>query len=1036
MSKKLFAFALLFLSMSGGLMAQLKPVSGTVTDAKNEPVANATVTVKGTTRMTQTNFNGVYTIQVQKGEVIVISSVGMKTYEYKVGDGSMFNARLQNDESTMQEVTVTAMDIKRNKRELGYSAQSVDGDVIKESQRENFINGLAGRVAGLTVTPTSGVAGASSSIVIRGFNSLSLNNQPLFVVDGVILDNQTVDENSDGGRGVGLASDRPNRNSDYTNRMADINPNDIASVTVLKGPEATALYGSQASSGAILITTKKASSTKLAIQYDNSFRFSKVTRFPDVYQKYDNGTNGQSANLFQYFGPEYAPGTHLYNNVDVFFRTGFAQTHNLGMDFGVKNSMFRISGSIFDQTGVVPENDYKRYNFRISNTTKVGKWMDLTPSLAYISSENNKVLRSAGGYLLTLMQWPNEYSIVSYEDAQGGKIPLFSANTSGEIDNPFFNVTKNKNYDETQRVLATIGVNLRPTSWLSVQGRFGYDAYNTYGYKLIHPNSSSQISVSNLGEQDNYWREYRGYNHNITATATKKVNDFGFRLMVGTVWQDYQTEMFAIYGTRLKDPAKTDSSNTLENTRQRLLQNNFGNYNVTRLRQSAYFGEAAISYKDMVFLNYSHRFESASTLPEQNRSYNYPGASLSLIVSDMLPFLKSSDFLSYWKLRTSLASTARLNTPYSTQSVFVNNFASGGGYSYGFTNANADLQPESQSTYELGTELRLFKSRIGIDFTYYNTLNTGQIVENMRLSYGTGFVLNTQNAASTRNTGVEVTLNAMIFNKPNFGWTMQFNYNKMWNQVVELPRNVAEYYIADTWLYGNARGGLVLGGRTTTITSYGYARNNAGQMLINPTNGLPVVDAFFRPRGDRNPDFTLGYSNSFRYKNWRMSVLWDFKVGGDIFNGTAMFLTRVGRNPLTTADREVPRIIEGVLNDGKQNSATPTVNTISVIPYYNDAYYTTMPEEAFIEKDVNWARLRELTISYMFKPRPIRDFSALKTLEIFATANDLILLTNYTGADPQLNGNTAGSRGIGGMGFDYGTLAAPASINFGLRAAF
>jgi hypothetical protein len=227
-----------------------------------------------------------------------------------------------------------------------------------------------------------------------------------------------------------------------------------------------------------------------------------------------------------------------------------------------------------------------------------------------------------------------------------------------------------------------------------------------------------------------------------------------------------------------------------------------------------------------------------------------------------------------------------------------------------------------------------------------------------------------------------------------------------------------------------------MGGRTTTITAYGYARNNAGQLLINPTNGLPVVDAFFRAKGDRNPDFTLGYSNSFRYKNWRLSALWDFKVGGDIFNGTAMFLTRVGRNPLTTADREVPRIIEGVLNDGKQNSATPTPNTISVIPYYNEAYYTTMPEEAFIEKDVNWARLRELTVSYTFRPRPIRDFNSLKNLEIFATANDLILLTNYTGADPQLNGNTAGSRGIGGMGFDYGTLAAPASINFGLRAAF
>ena len=1030
------AFALLFLCLSNALMAQLKPVSGTVSDAKNDPVANATVTVKGTNRGTQTNMNGVYTIQAQKGETIVISSIGLKTFEYKVGDGSMINARLQNDESTMQEITVTAMDIKRNKRELGYSAQSVEGEVIKESQRENFINGLAGRVAGLTINPTSGVAGASSGIVLRGFNSLSLSNQPLFVVDGVIMDNQTIDENSDGGRGIGLASDRPNRNSDYTNRIADLNPNDIQSVTVLKGPEATALYGSQASSGAIIVTTRKATSNKFALQYDNAFRFSKVTRFPDIYQRYDNGTNGQAANLFQYFGPEYAPGTHLYNNIDNFFQTGFSQNHNIGMDFGWKNSIFRVTGSVFDQTGVVPENDYKRYNARISNTTKVGKWLDLTPALAYVRSENNKVMRSAGGYLLTLLQWPNENSIVNWEDAQGGKLPLFNANPTNDIDNPFFNVNKNKNYDETDRVTATMGINIRPTSWLTIMGRFGYDTYNTYGYKLIHPNSSSQVSLASLGEQDNFWRKYKGYNHTITATATKKVKDFNFRLMVGTMWQDYETQMFAIYGTRLKSPTNTDSGNTAENTRVRLLRNNFGEYNQQILRQLAYFGEAAVSYKNMVFLNYTHRFESASTLPEQNRNYNYPGASLSLIMNDLLPFLRKSDVISYWKLRTSLASTARLNTPYSTQSVFVNNFASGGGFSYGFTNANPDLRPEEQSTYEIGTEFRLFKNKIGLDVTYYNTLNEGQIIENFRLSYGTGYVLNTQNAASTRNTGVEIALNALVINKPAFGWTMQFNFNKMWNKVIDMPRNVAEYYIADTWLYGNARGGLVLNGRTTSITSFGYARNNAGQLLINPTNGLPVSDGVFKLRGDRNPDFTLGFNNSFRYKNWRLSTLWDFKVGGDIFNGTAMFLTRIGRNPLTTADRTVTRIIEGVLNDGKQNSATPTVNTISVTPYYNEAYYTTMPEEQFIEKDVNWARLRELTVSYMFNPRPFRDFSALKNLEVFVTANDLILITNYTGADPQVNGNTAGSRGVGGFGFDYGTLAAPASINFGVRAGF
>lgn len=1029
-------FLLFFTVLSTTMIAQQKAVTGTVTDAKNEPVANATVLVKGTKRATQTNASGFYSIQAQKGETLVVSSVGLRATEIKVGDGASYSVRLQNDEGVMQEVTVTAMDIKRNKRELGYSAQSVGGDDIKESQRENFINGMAGRVAGLTINPTGGDAGASSSIVLRGFNSLSLSNQPLFVVDGVIMDNQTLDQTSDGGRGVGLASDRPNRNSDYTNRIADLNPNDIENVTVLKGPEATALYGSQASSGAIIITTKKAKSNKFALQYDNSFRFSKITRFPKTMDMYDNGTNGQNSNLFQYFGPAYKKEDFLFDNISTFFQIGTAQTHNLGMDFGVKNSMFRVSGSVFDQQGVVPNNTYKRYNLRVSNTTKIGSKIDIMPAISYVRTDNNKVMRSAGGYMLTLLQWPNENSILNYEDAQGGKLPLFNANPASDIDNPFFNVNKNKNNDQTDRITATLGINLRPTSWLNIQGRFGYDTYNMNGYMLIHPLSSSNPSASTLGSLDNFWRKYKGYNHTITATATKKVGKFGFRAMAGTMWQDYQTQMYAIYGTKLKDPSNTDSSNTTENTRVRLLRNNYGEYNQNILRQFAYFGEAAVSYNNMAFLNYTHRFEQASTLPKKNRNYNYPGMSLSLIMNDILPFLKNSNVLNYWKLRTSLASTARLNTPYSTQSVFVNNFASGNGFSYGYTNANPDLYPEKQSTYEIGTEFRLFNNKLNIDATYYNTLNKGQIIENFRLSYGTGFVLNTQNAASTRNKGIEISMGGPVISTKKFGWNFQFNFNKMWNKVVDMPRNVAEYYIADTWLYGNARGGLVLGGRTTSITAYGYARNDKGQILINPNNGIPVSDGVFKIRGDRNPDFTLGFSNSFRYKNWKLNMLWDIKVGGDIFNGTGMFLTRIGRNPYTTADRMYPRVIDGVLNDGKQNSANPTINTISVTPYYNDGFYTTMPEEAFIQKNVNWARLRDLTLSYAFKPYPIRDFRGLKSLDVFATGNDLILITNYLGADPQSNGNTAGSRGVGGFGFDYGALPAPISVNIGIRAGF
>lgn len=1018
------------------LAAQEVTVSGTIVDAEQKtPLEGVVIKVVGTNIATQTNASGKFTIKVNKGQRLSISSVGYESQTITIRDGGSVNISLKSTSTELEDVVVVAMDQKRKPRELGYSTQSVKGAEIQETQRENFLNSLQGRIAGLTVNPTGGTAGASSQIVLRGFNSLSLSNQPLFVVDGIIMDNQTVDENSDGGRGVGLASDRPNRNNDYTNRMSDLNPNDIESVTVLKGPEATALYGSQASSGAIIITTKKAKSNKLAVQYDNSFRFQELTRLPKTYDAYKNGVNGTASNVFSYFGPQYAPNTTLYNNIDNFFKTGFAQTHNLGVDFGVKNSVFRVSGSYFDQDGTVPNNTYTRYNFRIANTTKLLKGkLELIPSIAYARSENNKVLRSAGGYLLSLLIWPNDNDIRNYADPNGNKLPLFNANANAEYDNPLFNVNSNRSRDVTDRYTTTLGINLNPTDWLSLTGRFGYDTYNMEGFTLYHP-QSFYISQAINGQLDNFWRKYRGYNHTITATARKKVGNFNFRLMLGTMWQDYETSMFAVVGNNLSDPKRTDSNNTNPSSRVRLLRNNFGEYNKAITRQMAYFGEFAVNYKNLVFLNYTHRFESASTLPAKNRNYDYPGMSLSAIISDIFPLIKKGEVLNYLKFRTSLASTARLNTPYSTQSVFVNNFASGGGFSYGFTNANPDLRPEQQSTYEIGLETKLFKNKLGIDVTYYNTNNKGQIIENFRLSYGTGFVLNTQNAASTRNEGVEISADWTVKNTKDFGWNIRFNFNRMWNKVTDMPRNVAEYYIADTWLYGNARGGLVLGGPTTSITAYGYARNNQGQILINPLNGFPVIDAVFRVRGDRNPDFTLGTLNNFRYKNWRLSFLWDLKVGGDIYNGTNRFLTIVGKST-RTADRLEERVIRGVLNDGRQNTANPTVNTISVIPYYNSNYYSNLPEEEFIEKDVNWLRLRDLTLSYTFPANKTKFIKGMKNFGFFVTANDLFLITNYSGADPAVNGNTAGSRGVGGFGFDYGTLPTPISINFGIRAGF
>ncbi|HSK12031.1 MAG TPA: SusC/RagA family TonB-linked outer membrane protein, partial [Phnomibacter sp.] len=642
----------------GSYAQEERVVTGTVKDASTgELLEGATVRVAGTKTQTKTEANGSFSIRMAAGQRLTITIVGYESQNVTPGSGPV-EVNMRPSTSELDEVVVT-MDKRRKPRELGYAVQKLDGAEIQETQRENFVNSLQGRIAGATITPTNGMAGASSSIVLRGFNSMALSNQPLFVVDGIIMDNETLNQQG-GAATTGLASDRPNRNDDFTNRMADFNPNDIESITVLKGPEATALYGSQASSGAIIITTKRAKPTgQVRVNYDNSFRFSELTRFPQISTKWAGGTNGVQENSFTFFGPARPVDEVTYNNLENFFQTGFAQTHNLSAEFGKKNVSWRFSGSFFDQEGVVPNNEYQRTNLRISNATKIGKMLEIVPAVTYINTTHLRPRRSAGGYLLNLLTWPANNDIRNYRGPNGEKVGIFNTvDPQGETDNPLWNANFNESYDKTERLMGTLGINLNLKDWWQVNGRFGYDTYTTDGWAFYHP-QSFVISAATRGQQDNYTRKYFGYNHTITTTARHSIGKFNGRLMVGTMYQDYEQQMWAVTGNQVVDVNKRDSSNTNPITRIRLNRNNFGEPNLSINRSAALFYEAAINYNELIYLTYSHRFESSSVMPKKSREFNYPGFSLSAIISDIIPGLKDNNVLDFWKIRTSLASTAR-----------------------------------------------------------------------------------------------------------------------------------------------------------------------------------------------------------------------------------------------------------------------------------------------------------------------------------------------------------------------------------------
>lgn len=1030
---------LLFLFLDA--LAQDRIISGTISAEKsNDPVISATITNKRTKKATQSSSNGAYSIRAAKGDVLEISSVGYGTRTVTVGDRDQIDVSLTVNERKLNEVIVTAMGVKKEKRSLGFSAQDIKGEEIAETQRENFFNAIQGRVAGATVNTTSGSPGASSQIVLRGFNSISGNNSPLIIVDGLPMNNDVFDQHK-------LSSNQDNRSNDYTNRAADLNPEDIESITVLKGPEAAALYGTEAGSGAIVITTKRGKVQKLKVSYDNNFRFEKIMRFHEVQKTYDVGTNGAySPTVRGFFGPKYLDNTVFYDNLENFFQVGNSHKHTISLEGGKGFTTYRFSGTYSDQHGVIPNTQYKRINTRLTVNSRINKKLDINATGSYAHNFNKKAFRGAGGYMLNLLLWPLDDDASNYlVDSNGGRRILTKLSTApgagdnfGESNNPYFDVNMNKNFDRLNRVNFNIGFNYEATPWLNLNWKGGVDAYSQFGAYVFHPQSSNFYTVG--GRVEEYNNRFQGYSSLFMATAKKKIGAFTTTIRAGssvddrltTTWSTRGDSVRNVNGITYKNINVNEFTSTTPN--RRVNSRITGRDTLTLQRSIGIFGEVNVNYRDIVYLNLTGRNDWLAEFPPQNRSYFFPSASVSFMFSELLG---DNRILPFGKLRASVAQTGKRIPPYANQSVYTSSPTATNSYgvAYDFTNNNPNLFPERQTTYEVGTELKFLNNRIGLDLTYYNTFVDRQVVVGMRASYGTGFILNTLNAASIRNQGVEAMLNIHWVKTKNFNWRMTINGSRMWNKVTDMPSTLTEFYNSDSWLAGY-RASLFLGKPTTTISGQNYLKNTAGQILIDPGTGYPLTDPNYTSIGDRNPLFAVGVQNRFSYKNLSLSFLFDVKIGGDVLNGTEQWMAQNGLS-VRTLNREEVRIIPGVLNDGLQNTATPTANTIPIRPYFQNDYYLGRTYAVdFVEHDVNWVRLKDITLAYSLGARSLKKLRAFSAVSIFATGTDLFIITNYSGPDPGVNGNTPATGGVGSFAIDYGNTALPIGVNFGLRVTF
>ncbi|TDQ09746.1 SusC/RagA family TonB-linked outer membrane protein [Pedobacter metabolipauper] len=1030
MKKKLHLFIVVCFLLSAHAFAQQKTITGKVTSSDDgSTIPGASIKIKGTTNAVQTNVIGTYSIKANSGDVLVFSYVGMVTQERTVGTDAVINIVLKSDASSLDEVIVTAYGIDRSKESLGYSAPTIKGDEVTATGRENFLNGLAGRVAGLSVNPTSGDPGASSQIILRGIVSISGDNTPLMVVDGIPIDNSVMSQTNT----ASLTGN--NRSQDYTNRAADINPADIESYTILKGPEATALYGNLGASGAIVITTKKAKAGKASVSYNGSLRVESVNNAPEVQTVYSQGDangvfNGGSTN---YFGPKYPEGQKIYDNVASFFETGTAQKNNLVLEGGKESFTYRWSNEFVNNKGTIPTTQYKRFVTSLVGTAAVSNAVKVTTRFSYTNAYNKKANKGGSGYLMGLLRFPSRYDVNNWIDPLGNRL-LTTGTIYSEVDNPFWDVNKNVSDDRTNSLLGNSTINIKPTKWLNINAILGTNISHTDGMYVYHTQSysgSGTAAVPRGGVVNTYQKLNRRFDGSLTASATHKFGQFNNTYIIGGNFSDVNNNQNSARGQNMFDPDFNSINNTLPSTQSARLY-------IERYRNAGVFAQAILGYKSLMYLTLSGRVDAASRLLPNDPYFAYPSVSYAFNYTK-LNALKDLSWLSNGKLRASYGITGK--EPFKVYSLgtrLVTTTSTGGGFTYDLANGgNPDLVPEQTRNFETGLEASFFKDRIGIDFTFYK-LNSHKQIITPRISYGTGSVVRIMNGGDVENKGVEFQLRGSPLRSENLNWDMIFNFTHNKSKVNAIADDLPEYYESDSWIGDGIRSAVYPGSSTGAIGGWKNLRNNNGDLLINPATGLPSLasDQDFYLIGDRMPKFTLGFSNSLNYKTLTLSFLFDLRVGGDVYNQTQYELYRRGLS-IKTLDRDVPRVITGVLRDGLENTANPTRNTIAVTPAVNSNYYSSttagIAPEMFVEHNIKSLRLRDITVAYDFPARLTSKTKFISGFGLYVTLTDVFLITNYSGMDPDVNGNNPSVGGYGGYGIDFGNMGRPLGVNMGLR---
>lgn len=1002
------------------IQAQNRTITGKViTSDNNAPLQGVRIIAKGTKTGTLSNNKGEFSLSIPDNvTALIFSYIGFTIKEVALSGQTNLTVSLDLDVKALEEVVVTALGVERSKKSLGYAVQEVNAAEITRTNETNVVSALQGKVAGVTITGSGGSPGAGANILIRGVTSLSpgRDNQPLFIIDGIIISNLTqagnvlpsAGTNSVAGSGEQFA---------FTNRAADVNPDDIESINILKGPAATALYGLRAANGAVIITTKKGSGGKTTINFSSSIGFDNIAKVPKLQTLFGQGSLGitrapYSGSAFQSNGPPRSMTGEQFYDPFAMFETGMRYNNSVNISGGNETANFYTSLSRFDQSGTVPYTDFAKTTAALKGSVSLSDNFRVNASINFVNSNSSRPRGGDKSIFSSLSYWSPSFDILDFEFPDGSPKNY----TAGIVDQPLWFAKYSRYTDNMNRIFGDLGFSYNPVSWLTLKYQATIDTYSDQRTSYVPGNLDVGTQVRGFVTEDRLF--YREMNSNLFLTGNFTLSDdLDLTVLLGNNINEIRRDNLNSRGEGLVIDKFYDLSNAT---------NFFTSRSQGLIRRASIFANAQLTWKEMLYITLSGRNDWSSTLPAENRSFFYPSASVSFVLSELLKESMGTDVLSFARLRASVAGVGKDVEEYSIGEYYVaatgfpfNNVA---GFRVDPFAGSLNLRPEKTTGIEIGAELKFFNNRLSLDANYFIQTSEDQLFQ-IPVSNATGYARFTQNGGKIETNGIELLLSGTPIEMDGFSWDVTINWSTVKGKVLTMPDGITEISFGGDPA-GTVFNRVVEGGAVGDLWGYDFVKDSQGRFVINQTTGLPTFKDSLQFVGNAFPDWQGGITNTFTWNGLSLSFLLEWRNGGKAVD-------MVERNSYRNGILEFTQLrYKQVVFNGVDASGNP--NTVPA--YIDHNFYRTTPNitHYFNIQDASWFRLRNVQLSYSL-PKTLLEGSFLKSVRLNLSGSNLWINTPFRGFDPDALSNGSGTNSYGLVGRNSPAVR---NVSFGVNFGF